>query len=224
MHHLRKILLVPILVFVLTVGGSLVIATVPAAADNSNNTAATVKYCKKKLKKDSLCTSDAMNHIRSAVADNCNGKKGNAQDDCVEQQAEKVINDLGNPQNTKQFNDAVAKAIKKNTPQGNGNKGPQCTGSSCQGTPTGSGKNCDDSHCDLVALYVNPFINVLSVIVGLVAAGSLVLGGIQYTASSGDPQKTSAAKTRITNTLLAFVAYAFLYAFLNFLIPGGLFR
>lgn len=95
-----------------------------------------------------------------------------------------------------------------------------CTGTHCVAQPS---SNCNDNKCDLVALYVNPFINVLSLIVGLVAAASLIIGGIQYITSSGDPQKTSAAKSRIQNTLLAFLAYAFLYAFLNFLIPGGLF-
>jgi hypothetical protein len=70
---------------------------------------------------------------------------------------------------------------------------------------------------------VNPAIKLLSILVGLVVAASLVLAGIQYMTSTGDPQRISAAKTRITNTLLAFLAYAFLFAFLNFLVPGGLF-
>lgn len=100
----------------------------------------------------------------------------------------------------------------------------ECDGSACSDTPTGSGQNCDENHCDLVSLYVNPFIRLLSLIVGLVVAGSLVMAGVQYAASSGDSQKVSAAKSRISNTLLAFLAYAFLYAFLNFLIPGGLSR
>jgi hypothetical protein len=99
-----------------------------------------------------------------------------------------------------------------------------CAGSDCSATPTGSGQNCDEKHCDLVSLYVNPLIRLLSILVGLVVAGSLVMGGVQYAASSGDSQKISAAKSRISNSLLAFVAYAFLYAFLNFLIPGGLSR
>ncbi len=105
-----------------------------------------------------------------------------------------------------------------------GTKTPSCDGSSCAPTPTGAGQNCDENQCDLINLYVNPTIRILSILVGLVVAASLVLGGVQYAASSGDPQKVSAAKSRITNTLMAFFAYAFLYAFLNFLIPGGVFR
>jgi hypothetical protein len=106
-----------------------------------------------------------------------------------------------------------------NNGNNNGNNNANTTPS-----PTGQGKNCDGKNdCNLIQLYVNPFINLLSIVVGLVVAASLIMGGIQYTASSGDPQKTGAAKSRIQNTLLAFLAYAFMYAFLNFLVPGGIF-
>lgn len=80
------------------------------------------------------------------------------------------------------------------------------------------------SGCDLVNNYVNPFINLLSIAFGLIAVISLILGGIQYSTSQGDPQKSAQAKSRISNTLLAIFAYLFLYAFLQFLIPGGLFN
>jgi hypothetical protein len=230
MHSLKKAVVTPLLIFVLTVAACFMAAAGQAAAANSsNNTAATVRYCKKKLNKDSLCTTANMNRIRGAVADNCKNKTGNAKDDCIENAAENVIDQIAkkNPQNDKQFDNAVNAVTGgggSQPPGQGGGGGSTCTGSSCQPTPTGSGKNCDSNQCDLVALYVNPFIQLLSIAVGLVVAGSLVMGGIQYMSSSGDPQKTGAAKTRITNTLLAFVAYAFLYAFLNFLIPGGLFR
>ncbi len=107
---------------------------------------------------------------------------------------------------------------------GGGGSGPSCVGSTCSPTPTGSGQNCDSNQCDLISLYVNPAIRVLSILVGLVLAASLIMGGVQYSAAGSDPQKVSAAKSRISNTLMALFAYGFLYAFLNFLIPGGVFR
>lgn len=85
----------------------------------------------------------------------------------------------------------------------------------------GGTSQCDISSCSLVDNYVKPFIVLLSILVGIVAVLSLILGGIQYTTSSGDPQKTAQAKSRIGKTIMALLAYAFLYAFLNFLIPGG---
>ena len=83
---------------------------------------------------------------------------------------------------------------------------------------------CDGKGCDLVNKYVNPAINVLSMIVGLLAVISIMAGGIQFATSDGDPQKASAAKSRISKTIAALVAYAFLYAFLQFLVPGGIFK
>ena len=60
--------------------------------------------------------------------------------------------------------------------------------------------------------------------VGIAAVASLIYAGIQYSTSSGDPQKVAEAKDRITKTLMAFVMYLFFFAFLQFLIPGGIIR
>jgi hypothetical protein len=70
--------------------------------------------------------------------------------------------------------------------------------------------------------YINPFINFLAALVGVAVVISIVIGGIQYSSSGGDPAKAAAAKNRIRNAIVALVAFFFLYALLNFLIPGGL--
>ncbi len=99
---------------------------------------------------------------------------------------------------------------------------PNVTG--CINPQSDSAVTCISSKCDLVKKYVNPFIGLFSVIFGLLAAASLILGGINFTTSEGDPQKAAKAKQRIFNTVFAVVAYIFLYAFLQFLVPGGLFN
>ena len=66
-------------------------------------------------------------------------------------------------------------------------------------------------------------INVVSGIVGLIVVISIIIGGIQYTTAGGDPQKVAAAKGRVFNSIFAFLAYLFLYAFLQYLVPGGVF-
>jgi len=76
----------------------------------------------------------------------------------------------------------------------------------------------------LIAKYINPLITLLSALVGLVVTISIVIGGIQYSSSAGDPQAATAAKNRIRNAIIALVAFIFLYAFLQFLVPGGIFR
>lgn len=76
------------------------------------------------------------------------------------------------------------------------------------------------SNCKIMG-YLVVFINVLSAMVGVVVVGSIVVGGIQYSTAADDPQKIAAAKGRIYNALLALVAFIFSYAFLQWIIPGG---
>jgi hypothetical protein len=77
---------------------------------------------------------------------------------------------------------------------------------------------------DLIALYLNPAINLFSGLVGVVVVTSIIAGGIQYSSSAGDPQRAAKARGRISNAIIALIAYAFLYMFLQFIIPGGLFK
>lgn len=66
-------------------------------------------------------------------------------------------------------------------------------------------------------------INFLSFGVGIAVVGMIVFAGIQYITSGGVPQKIDAARSRITNAVIALVLYIFMYAIIQWLIPGGLF-
>lgn len=59
---------------------------------------------------------------------------------------------------------------------------------------------------------------------GLVLIGSLVYGGIQYSASKGDPQASAAAQNRIKSVFFALILFIFSYAILNYLVPGELLK
>lgn len=87
--------------------------------------------------------------------------------------------------------------------------------------PPASSATCQQGSCDLVTTYLQPAINLLSGIVGIIVVISLIMGGIEYSTSEGDPQKSAKAKRRIANTLFALIAFFFLYAFLQFLVPNG---
>ncbi|HSW85248.1 MAG TPA: pilin [Candidatus Saccharimonadales bacterium] len=89
------------------------------------------------------------------------------------------------------------------------------------GDGTDPAVDCSADSCDLIAKYINPGINLLTAIFGLIAVISLIIGGIQFSTSEGDPQKASSAKNRISGTIIAIFAYALLYGFLQFLVPGG---
>jgi hypothetical protein len=77
---------------------------------------------------------------------------------------------------------------------------------------------------------LNPIIDVafaifrfLSAGVGLVVIGSIIIAGIQYSTSRGNPQATQAAIKRVSSALAGLLLYIFLFAFANFLVPGGMF-
>ena len=100
-----------------------------------------------------------------------------------------------------------------------------CNGNGCEDSAAKPNATCNKSSgCNLVDKYINPLINTLSLIFGLIAVASIIMGGIQFTTSEGDPQKAAKAKSRISKTIIALFAYAFLYAFLQFLVPGGIFH
>lgn len=65
-------------------------------------------------------------------------------------------------------------------------------------------------------------VNMLSAMVFVVAAIMLVLAGVQYMASNGNPQAVADAKKKIYAVFIGIVAFLLLWAFLQWLIPGGL--
>lgn len=67
------------------------------------------------------------------------------------------------------------------------------------------------------------FVNILTGLVGVAIVGSIIVGGIQYSMSAGDAQAVGAAKKRISNALLALLIYSFTFAFLQWIVPGGVF-
>jgi len=69
--------------------------------------------------------------------------------------------------------------------------------------------------------YVNPVITLLTIVVGIAAAISIVTAGIQYSSSADDPGAVTKAKNRIFNTVVGLMGYIFLFAFLQWIIPGG---
>lgn len=113
---------------------------------------------------------------------------------------------------------------------GTSGTGSGSSGSSGSGSSTGAGgsdsarlSSCDDANkCDFVKKFINPVIKFLSAGVGLIVIIMIIVGGIQYSAAGGDAQKVVAARRRVSNALLALIVYIFMFAILNWLIPGGL--
>jgi hypothetical protein len=70
---------------------------------------------------------------------------------------------------------------------------------------------------------IQDVLNFLSIGVGVVVVIMIIIGGIQYSASGGNPNTVQEAKKKIYNAIIALLAYIFLYAILQWLVPGGLF-
>lgn len=71
---------------------------------------------------------------------------------------------------------------------------------------------------------LNLIVNFLSALVGILVIGDLILGGIQYSAAGNSPEAVNKAKKRMINGMIALVAFLFIFAFVQWLIPGGVFK
>ena len=85
---------------------------------------------------------------------------------------------------------------------------------------TAGAKPNDKNHCGIADVLKNG-INILSATVGIVIVAMVIIGGIQYSTSGDDPQAVAKAKGKIINALLALVVFVFGYAFLQWVVPGG---
>lgn len=90
----------------------------------------------------------------------------------------------------------------------------ECTAGAvgCFGTSSGENK---------ITERLNEIIAFLSVGVGVIITGSVIVAGIQFTFSGGDPQAKAKAIGRLTNAGIAILLYVFGWAFLNWIVPGG---
>ena len=93
--------------------------------------------------------------------------------------------------------------------------------------PRINGNNDPASNCGLnkvdcnIDQFIEKLINAFSGLVGVVVVLSIVIGGIQYASAGDEPGKLQAARQRITKALIALLVFIFLYALLQYIVPGG---
>jgi hypothetical protein len=66
-------------------------------------------------------------------------------------------------------------------------------------------------------------INILTAGVGVAALGGIVYGSILYTSAGGNQEQVKKALGVFSNVVIGVVAFAGMWALLNFLVPGGVF-
>ncbi len=82
---------------------------------------------------------------------------------------------------------------------------------------------CDNTGVNGINQLLLMAINLLTGAVGIAAVGGVIWGSILYTTAAGDPAKTKKGITVITDVVIGLIAFAAMWAVLNFLIPGGVF-
>jgi len=93
-------------------------------------------------------------------------------------------------------------------------------------TECGSGDpavNCNpnlNSNCNFFEQILG-LVNIVSGLIGVAVVLNIIVAGIQYSTAADNPNKVQSAKQKVTNSIIALIAYAFLVAFLQWIVPGG---
>lgn len=69
--------------------------------------------------------------------------------------------------------------------------------------------------------YLQLAVNILTGASAVAIVASVVISGIQYSTSGGNPQAVAKAREKIYGAVIALIASLLLYSFLQWLIPGG---
>ena len=83
---------------------------------------------------------------------------------------------------------------------------------------------CDTNGGDPVTSLLLQLFNFAAVGVGIAVMGGIIWGGVLYASSNGDSGKVNQGKTAIVNSIIGLLLFIFMYAIVNFIVPGGLFR
>jgi hypothetical protein len=100
----------------------------------------------------------------------------------------------------------------------------------CEGTKLGvpleDGTDCIPPGSSLennpIFVYLRPVIQFLTAGAGLAIVIMIIISGIRYITSSGNPQAVQAAKSLLGKAIGALLLFIFMFALFNFLIPGGI--
>ena len=81
--------------------------------------------------------------------------------------------------------------------------------------------SCGDTENGIGAILA-VILNVMTIGVGALGIVGIVISGIQYMTSSGDPVLMTKAKKRLIEIVIGLLAYGLRWVFLEWLIPGGI--
>jgi len=177
------------------------------------NTSTADTFCKKKYPDNAgqrnACRSGYMSTISG-----CAGFSGGQKKAC----------DAG----TKEYEKKKAENEAKEEETKDDNVANPIAGSGCGGVDTAiikcdadnSGTSTDNNGVWALLMIV---VNILTAGVGIVAVGGIVYGAILYTTAEDKADQVKKATDIITNVVIGLIAFALMWAGLNFIVPGGVF-
>lgn len=117
----------------------------------------------------------------------------------------------------------------------NGGNGNSNGGSNGGGGGSGGGNTCGSAHTffdwgcngasdkDSILTVLVTISNWLAAGVVIAVIGGIIYGAIMYATSAGDAGKAKSATEIIRNAFIALILYFLMWAFLQYIVPGGLF-
>lgn len=81
----------------------------------------------------------------------------------------------------------------------------------------------DTSNGGGIFVVINIVLNVMTFGVGIAGTLGIVITGIMYLTARDNEAQMTKAKSRLINIVIGLAAYAVMWAFLQWLLPGGIF-
>jgi hypothetical protein len=73
-----------------------------------------------------------------------------------------------------------------------------------------------------IVAFLKTVLQFLALGIGIALVGGLSTGGVVYMTARANPQQVQKAEEIIRNAIIGIALYVFMFAIINFLIPGGL--
>ena len=79
-------------------------------------------------------------------------------------------------------------------------------------------KGCGDNHEDDLQKKIKNILNTVFVFVGIIAVVMIIIGGVKYMTSMGDPGKVQSAKNTILYSVIGLIVAVSAFAIVNFVL------
>lgn len=146
----------------------------------------------------------------------------------IEKECKKIFSDESKQKSCIKQAKTKRDKVKEGTSDPEGDTTDPLAGNDCGGVETAiikcSQSNSGDIEDNGVWGLLMLVLKILTAGVGIVAVGGIVYGAILYTTAEDKADQVKKATDIITNVVIGLIAFALMWALLNFIVPGGVFK